>query len=98
MEPALQEGDWIIVSRVDRGPHWLFRAPRPGDIVLARDPRERARLVLKRVAEVHPDGYTLLGDRLDASTDSRTYGRVAPSDVVGRAIFRYAPLERVGPL
>lgn len=91
MEPALREGDWLIVAPL-RG------APARGQIVLARDPRQPARLVLKRVAAVSDGRCTLLGDRPDASTDSRRFGPVAVEDLLGRAIFRYAPLARLGPV
>jgi signal peptidase I len=91
MEPALQDGDWLILARLS-GP------PRVGDIVMARDPRDREHLVLKRVASVDGVGYTLLGDRSEESTDSRQFGTVRVGDVLGRAVFRYAPLGRAGPL
>ena len=91
MEPTLHEGDWLVVAP-------LTRAPRRGEIVLARDPRDRERLVLKRVAAVDDGHCTLLGDRPDASTDSREFGPVALGDVLGRAVFRYGPLARIGPL
>jgi signal peptidase I len=91
MEPTLRDGDWVVVAR-------LGGEPRVGDIVLARDPRLPERLVLKRVAGVAGGSCTLLGDRPEGSTDSRVYGPVALRDVLGRAIFRYAPLGRVGPL
>lgn len=91
MEPALREGDWLVVVPPRR-------TPRGGDIVLVRDPRERTRLLLKRVAEVAPDGVVVLGDQGDHSTDSRHFGTIPLRDVVGRAAFRYAPLRRAGPL
>ncbi len=91
MEPTLHSGDWIIVAG-------LGRRPRVGEIVLARDPREGRRFVLKRVAAVSENACTLLGDRPEESTDSRQFGPVALADVLGRAIFRYAPLRRVGRL
>lgn len=91
MEPALREGDWVLVLPPRR-------APRQGDVVLVRDPRERTRLLLKRVAEVGPEGCAVVGDRSDHSTDSRHFGAVPFGDVLGRAAFRYAPLRRVGPL
>jgi nickel-type superoxide dismutase maturation protease len=91
MEPALREGDWLLVVP-PRG------TPRGGDIVLVRDPRERTRLLLKRVAAISSEGVVVLGDRDDHSTDSRHFGAVPLDDVVGRAAFRYAPLRRVGPL
>ena len=91
MEPALREGDWVLVLPPRR-------APRQGEVVLVRDPRERTRLLLKRVAAVGPEGCAVMGDRSDHSTDSRHFGAVPLGDVVGRAAFRYAPLRRVGPL
>jgi nickel-type superoxide dismutase maturation protease len=91
MEPALREGDWVLVVPPRR-------APRPGDVVLVRDPRERSRLLLKRVSEVTAAGVRVVGDRSEHSTDSRTFGAVPLSLVLGRAAFRYAPLRRFGPI
>jgi nickel-type superoxide dismutase maturation protease len=87
MEPALRPGDWLVVAP-------MRRAPRVGEIVLAPDPRERRRLLLKRVASVADGQCTLLGDRAAGSTDSREFGPVRINEVIGRAILRYAPLRR----
>jgi nickel-type superoxide dismutase maturation protease len=89
MEPALRAGDWIVVSS-------LSRAPRAGEIVLVRDPREPDRLLLKRVAVVADGACTVLGDRSEESTDSRTFGPVPLANVLGRALFRYGPIGRIG--
>ena len=89
MEPALRAGDWIVISP-------LWRPPRVGEIVLVRDPREPGRLMLKRVAAVADGACTVLGDRPEESTDSRTFGPVRLSDVLGRAFFRYGPFTRMG--
>jgi nickel-type superoxide dismutase maturation protease len=89
MEPALQAGDWIVVSR-------LSRPPRVGEIVLVRDPRDREHLMLKRVAAVADGACTVLGDRPSESTDSRAFGAVQLADVLGRAVFRYGPITRMG--
>lgn len=91
MEPSLREGDWLFVLPPRR-------APRPGDVVVVRDPREPARLLLKRVAEVRDDACVVIGDSADHSTDSRTFGAVPFAQVIGRAAFRYAPLRRMGPV
>jgi signal peptidase I len=50
------------------------------------------------VAAVDDGRCTLLGDRPEASTDSRIFGPVPLEDVLGRAVFRYAPLVRFGPI
>ena len=89
MEPALREGDWVLVVPPRR-------TPRAGDIVLVRDPRERTRLLLKRVADVTAEGVVVAGDRREHSTDSRAFGPVPRSLVLGRAAFRYAPFSRFG--
>ncbi len=64
------------------------------------DPRDRRRLLIKRVRAFHHGDDTLevVGDAPEASTDSRTFGPVARSSVVGKAVYRYAPPDRRGPL
>ena len=89
MEPTLREGDWIVVST-------FARRPRVGEVVLVRDPRDAERLILKRVASVADGACTVLGDRPDESTDSRTFGPVPLGNVLGRALFRYGPVGRIG--
>jgi nickel-type superoxide dismutase maturation protease len=89
MEPALREGDWIIVRRTSR-------PPRVGEIVLVRDPRDAEHLLLKRVATLKDGACTVLGDHPEESTDSRTFGPVPFANVLGRAIFRYGPIARMG--
>ena len=95
MEPALEDGDWVLVDPAAYG----ARLPRPGELILAPAPREPERVVIKRVADVSRDGrLTVLGDAPDHSTDSREFGSIGGADVRGRPWFRYWPLERLGPL
>ena len=89
MEPALRAGDWIVVWE-------LSRPPRVGEIVLVRDPRKPENLMLKRVADVADGACTVLGDRPEDSTDSRTFGPVPLANVLARAVFRYGPIRRIG--
>lgn len=89
MRPALEPGDRLLVLR------WL--GPRPGSVVAASDPRFPSRTIVKRVADVRADGAVVLaGDDPAASTDSRTFGAVAPALVHGRAVWRYWPPSRRG--
>lgn len=91
MVPTLEPGDRLIVeSRSYRG-----RSPRPGEIVLAADPRAPHRELVKRVAALDAGAVTLLGDNLE-STDSRTFGLVPALSVRWRVVFRYWPPRRIG--
>jgi nickel-type superoxide dismutase maturation protease len=86
MTPALESGDRLLVRRTNR--------PLAGQIVALRDPREPARVLVKRVASLTDDGVVVLGDNPSASTDSRTFGAVSRLDIIGVALYRYAPLGR----
>lgn len=93
MAPALLPGDRLLVeSRTYRR-----RAPRPGEIVLAADPREAQRELIKRVAAIDATGSSvdLRGDASEASTDSRTFGSVPLSQVRWRAVLCYWPPRRL---
>lgn len=89
MEPALRDGDWLIALR--------RRRVRAGQLVIVRDPGDRGRLLVKRVLRATPDG-------VEVESDARHRDHLAPrgtittADVVGRPVFRYAPLRRLGPV
>ena len=88
MEPAIHGGDWLLVDTEA----YRQRMPRPGHVVLACDPRQPSREIVKRVVQVdlHNDAW-LEGDNPEESTDSRTYGPVPRRLVVGRVKWRYWP-------
>lgn len=46
--------------------------------------------------ELGPDEYFVLGDNRSHSKDSRTFGAVKESFIVGRVVFRGWPLDRMG--
>ena len=96
MQPTLEPGDWLLVDPAA----YATAPPAVGDLVLVPDPRDPARLLVKRVAEVDDDGRELFvaGDRHEASTDSRAFGSVSTSTVRGGPWFRYWPLRRMGPI
>jgi nickel-type superoxide dismutase maturation protease len=95
MAPTLEPGDWLIVEPVRRG----WRAVRAGDIVLAPDPREPGRTLVKRVVRIEDGGLAWLeGDNPAESTDSRKFGPVAVEDIAARVRWRYWPLRRAGSI
>jgi nickel-type superoxide dismutase maturation protease len=96
MAPTLVPGEWLLIERRT----YARRPPRVGEIVLAADPREPTRELIKRVASV--DGTAgnldLRGDAPDASTDSRTFGAIPMSAVRWRVVARYWPVTKSGRL
>jgi phage repressor protein C with HTH and peptisase S24 domain len=85
MEPLLRDGDWLIVERAAR--------VRPGDIVVARDPRAIGRIIVKRVSAANGDAtYTLASDHFAHANE--TIGPVVQRDVVGRVRVIYWPVRR----
>jgi nickel-type superoxide dismutase maturation protease len=96
MAPALLHGDRLLVESRS----YLRRLPRAGEVVLAADPRQADRELIKRVAAIDEDAAAadLRGDAPDESTDSRDFGAVPLADIRWRAAFRYWPPERAGRL
>jgi nickel-type superoxide dismutase maturation protease len=71
MMPTLSPGDTVLTRK---------RHPKLDDIVIARhDGRE----VIKRVTRIEADRYYLIGDNSEDSTDSRHYGFINKSDILG---------------
>jgi nickel-type superoxide dismutase maturation protease len=89
MAPTLVPGDRLLVVRA---------RPRFGDVALATDPREPSRELVKRVARIDARGIQLRGDNPLASTDARVFGSLPAAAVSWRAVVRYWPPARFGPI
>jgi phage repressor protein C with HTH and peptisase S24 domain len=88
MEPALRSGDWLIAWRGLR-PGRPLRV-RPGQVVIARQPGRPDFLLVKRAARREGGGWWLASDNSRArAVDSRSFGAVAPEEIVGRVLMRY---------
>jgi nickel-type superoxide dismutase maturation protease len=79
MEPTFLAGDHLLVEPMRRG----GRQPLQGDVVLARHPASRATLVIKRVGRRDQNSVWLSSDNPARGTDSRHFGPVRASEVVG---------------
>ena len=86
MAPGLSRGERVVVNKAA----YLLSRPRPGDLVVVREPRRPDRLLLKRIDQpAGDDGWLVLGDNPPASTDSRAFGPVGRGQIVGKVWFRY---------
>lgn len=96
MIPALLPGDRLLVEAVT----YRRRAPRSGEVVLAADPRQPSRELVKRIGLVDTSSRSaeLTGDAPEASTDSRTFGPVSLDKLRWRAVIRCWPPGRIGPV
>jgi nickel-type superoxide dismutase maturation protease len=92
MTPTLLPEDWLLVER------WTYsrRPPRPNEVVLAPDPRDSERELVKRVAGVEGAKLRISGDNPAASTDSATFGALPLRAVRWRAVARCWPPARIG--
>lgn len=81
MVPTLKNDDRVIVD--------LKQAIGPGDLVLANHPYKKSIRIIKRVASIDPDAnFFLVGDNPDESSDSKAFGAVPSSDIVGKVISK----------
>jgi nickel-type superoxide dismutase maturation protease len=87
MLPTFLPGDRLVVES------WTYsrRQPRVGELVLAPDPRQPVRELVKRVAGISDGVIELRGDAADASTDSRAFGGVPVDRIRWRVAGRYWP-------
>jgi hypothetical protein len=98
MAPGLMPGDWALATRA--------RRLRRGDVVIIEHPARAGVDVVKRVAAVSgdragpgrrlgPGRLFIVGDRSEASTDSRTFGPVRERSVSGRVRLIFWPPARM---
>jgi len=93
MEPAIQSGSVLVISRIRYGlrlpwrQKYLIRWAQPmvGDVVVFYTPS--GELAVKRCAALLDGGFFLAqGDNELASYDSRSYGPVSADNIIGKVL------------
>lgn len=79
MEPSYHNGEVVVATSL--------LAPANGAVVVCRDPRERTRFLLKRITAIDNDRYSVVGDNRTESTDSRAFGTLSRSDIIGTVVY-----------
>jgi signal peptidase I len=95
MTPAVAPGDFVIVDKT----YYKHNPPKKGDVILYRYPDDRSKLYIKRIGGlpgdtiklqsgdiVVPHGHVFaLGDNAGHSDDSRHYGPIPLTELLGKA-------------
>ena len=86
MWPLLQPGEEVLLDPTA----YRQSLPQRGDIVVAQHPYRPQLYVVKRVADVLADSRCfLLGDNLQESTDSSSFGAIALETILGKVVSRF---------
>lgn len=84
MSPTYNDGDWLLVKWLE--PDQIRRIPLGRVVVVERMDRPGI-LMVKRLQKSHGDLYWVEGDN-PQSTDSRQWGWIGESEIVGVVKFR----------
>lgn len=82
MHPAIPQGSFVCVNRLA----YALRQPKIGEVVVMRHPRKSNADIIKRVRDVQDNSLFVVGDNAAHSTDSRFFGAVKHTDIIGRVI------------
>ena len=86
MQPLLQPGAEILIN-----PNAYKKTlPQINDLVVAMHPDKKGLEIVKRISSITKDGtFFLLGDNLDRSSDSRSFGTIPLNNIIGKVTSRF---------
>jgi signal peptidase I len=105
-EPTPEESDTNFIKRIVAGPGDRLQVRQGHPVVNGEEARESfikpcrgiSACNLPKAITIPPGHYFMMGDNRGASDDSRFWGPVPRSWIIGEAFFTYWPPDRVGLL
>lgn len=86
MLPLLQPGDEILINPFA----YQKSSPQVNDIIVTRHPLQHNLPIVKRINAIKDgDRYFVTGDNREASTDSRHWGSIKSSDIMGKVTSQF---------
>lgn len=83
MEPMFYHGDYLYASN-----NLKRKPPKIGDVVVAKHPYQQGVLIVKKVKNVDGSYYYLEGLNKLSSTDSRSFGSIPISRLIGKVVAK----------
>ncbi len=81
LSPEYSQGDFVLVSKIPL----LISPLAPGVVIAFHQPGYG--LLIKRIESIMNDGSLSVAGTHPDSLDSRTFGLVRPTDIIGRVIW-----------
>ena len=88
MSPTFKDNDWLFVSWFPAGLTPLVAERILGKVVVVEREERPGIFLVKRLQKSHGGNFWVQGDN-DESTDSRTWGWIPSTEIVGVVLFRY---------
>lgn len=80
MEPTIGNGKVILISNIP----YLFSEPKAKEVVAFN---YQGKILIKRIVKISSDKYSVQGDNLKDSLDSRSFGFISKNDILGKVIY-----------
>lgn len=80
MEPLIKNGQSVLISKIP----YFFSEPDVKEIVAFN---YQGKVLIKRIEKKTGNKYFLTGDNLKDSFDSRSFGSISKSDILGKVIY-----------
>lgn len=81
MFPSYPENVSVLASSLP----FIFHPPRKGDVVVFK---KGSKYFIKRIKEVSEDKYFLMGDNILDSLDSRNFGFIKRTEILGKVLVK----------